>query len=128
VAPVELAGLEQIARHVEALDAEIETVIAADEKLARCHDILTSIAGLGTLTANQIIATMPELGSLDNKQAASLAGLSPSRASQAKGKASPSSAAAGLTPPGPLHARFGLPRPQGKIRTAHRHRQRSAQG
>lgn len=46
--------LEQIA----ALDAEIAAVIAADEKLARRHDILTSIAGLGTLTANQIIATM----------------------------------------------------------------------
>ena len=69
--------LEQIARHIAALDAEIAAVIAADEKLARRHDIITSIAGLGTLTANQIIATMPELGSLDNKQAASLAGLAP---------------------------------------------------
>jgi transposase len=69
--------LEQIARHIAALDAEIAAVIAADVKLARRHDIFTSIAGLGTLTANQIIATMPELGSLDNKQAASLAGLAP---------------------------------------------------
>ena len=80
--------LDQIARHVEALDAEIASVIAADEKLARRHDILTSIAGLGTLTANQIIATMPELGSLDNKQAASLAGLAPvaRQSGQWKGK------------------------------------------
>lgn len=80
--------LEQIARHIDALDAEIASVIAADEKLARRHDIITSIAGLGTLTANQIIATMPELGSLENKQAASLAGLAPvSRQSgQWKGK------------------------------------------
>ncbi|WP_184016006.1 IS110 family transposase [Sphingobium boeckii] len=80
--------LEQIARHIEALDAEIATVIAADEHLARRHDILTSIAGLGTLTANQIIAIMPELGSLDNKQAASLAGLAPvaRQSGQWKGK------------------------------------------
>jgi transposase len=80
--------LEQIARHIEALDAEIARLIAADEKLARRHDILTSIAGLGTLTANQIIATMPELGSLDNKQAASLAGLAPvaRQSGQWKGK------------------------------------------
>lgn len=80
--------LEQIARHIAALDAEIAAIIAADEKLARRHDIITSIAGLGTLTANQIIATMPELGSLDNKQAASLAGLAPvaRQSGQWKGK------------------------------------------
>lgn len=69
--------LEQIDRHIEALDAEIADLIAADASLARRHHILTSIAGVGTLTANQLIATMPELGSLDNKQAASLAGLAP---------------------------------------------------
>ncbi|WP_374293530.1 IS110 family transposase [Sphingomonas sp.] len=80
--------LEQIARHIDALDTEIAAVIAADPKLARRHHILTSIAGLGTLTANQIIATMPELGSLDNKQAASLAGLAPiaRQSGQWKGK------------------------------------------
>jgi transposase len=69
--------IEQIARHIEALDAEIAAIIAADPVLARKHQIITSIRGLGTLTANQIVATMPELGSLDNKQAASLAGLAP---------------------------------------------------
>jgi transposase len=80
--------LEQIARHIDALDSEIAAIIAADEKLARRHDILSSIAGLGTITANQIIATMPELGSLDNKQAASLAGLAPvaRQSGQWKGK------------------------------------------
>jgi len=69
--------LEQIERHIDALDAEIASLIAADATLARRHEILTSIAGVGTLTANQLIATMPELGSLDHKQAASLAGLAP---------------------------------------------------
>jgi transposase len=80
--------LEQIARHIDALDAAIATIITTDETLARRHAILTSIAGLGTLTANQIIATMPELGSLDNKQAASLAGLAPvaRQSGQWKGK------------------------------------------
>ncbi len=49
---------------------------------------LFRIAGLGTLTANQIIAVMPELGLLDNKQAASLAGLAPvaRQSEQWKGK------------------------------------------
>lgn len=59
-----------------------------DTALARRHHILTSIAGVGTLTANQLIATMPELGNLDNKQAASLAGLAPvaRQSGQWKGK------------------------------------------
>ena len=80
--------LEQIDRHIEALDAEIAAVIAADAELARRHQILISIAGVGSLTANQLIATMPELGSIENKQAAALAGLAPvtRQSGQWKGK------------------------------------------
>jgi transposase len=80
--------LNQIERHVEALDAEIARIVADDAKLARRHAIITSIDGLGTLTANQLIATMPELGTLENKQAASLAGLAPvaRQSGQWKGK------------------------------------------
>lgn len=80
--------LDQIERHVEALDAEIARIVADDAKLARRHAIITSIDGLGTLTANQLIATMPELGTLENKQAASLAGLAPvaRQSGQWKGK------------------------------------------
>lgn len=80
--------LDQIARHIEALDAEIAAIIAADPDLARRHAILASIDGVGTLTANQLIATMPELGTLENKQAASLAGLAPvaRQSGQWKGK------------------------------------------
>ena len=80
--------LEQIDRHVEALDAETSNLMAADAVFARRHQILTSIAGVGMLTANQLIATMPELGSLENKQAASLAGLAPiaRQSGQWKGK------------------------------------------
>ncbi|MGH7119599.1 MAG: transposase [Acetobacteraceae bacterium] len=50
--------------------------------------MLTSINGPGALTANQLIATMPELGPLDNKQAASLAGVAPvtRQSGQWKGK------------------------------------------
>ena len=80
--------LEQIDGHIEALDAEIADLGAADAALGRRHQILTSIAGVGTLTANQFIAAMPELGRLENKQAAALAGLAPvaRRSGQRKGK------------------------------------------
>lgn len=80
--------LDQIERHIAALDVEVASIIAADPLLARRHEIITSIGGLGTLTANQLIATMPELGTLKNKQAASLAGLAPvaRQSGQWKGK------------------------------------------
>ena len=80
--------LDQIDQHIEALDAEIANLIAADAALSRRHQILTSIAGVGTLTANQLMATMPELGTFENKQAAALAGLAPiaRQSGQWKGK------------------------------------------
>lgn len=80
--------LDQITRHIETLDAEIAKIIAADPALARRHAILTSISGIGAITANQLIATMPELGTLENKQAAALAGLAPvaRQSGQWKGK------------------------------------------
>lgn len=69
--------LEQIARHLAALEAEINALVAADEPMARKQAVLSSIAGLGTVTANLLLAAMPELGTLENKQAAALAGLAP---------------------------------------------------
>lgn len=71
------ARLEQIARHIEAIDKQAQALINADASLARKREIIVSIKGLGPITAAQLIATMPELGSLENKQAASLAGLAP---------------------------------------------------
>lgn len=71
------ARLEQIARHIEAIDKQAQLLINADAALARKREIIASIKGLGPITAAQLIATMPELGSLENKQAASLAGLAP---------------------------------------------------
>jgi transposase len=59
------------------LDAQARDVIAHDPVLARRLAILTSIPGLGEITAVALIADMPELGSMDPKQAASLAGLAP---------------------------------------------------
>ncbi len=71
------ARLDQIERHIEAIDKQAQALISADAALARKREIITSIKGLGPITAAQLIATMPELGALENKQAASLAGLAP---------------------------------------------------
>ena len=64
-------------RAVAVLEAEAVRVIKADAGLARRFEILTSIRGVGVVTAACLIANMPELGSLDAKQAGMLAGLAP---------------------------------------------------
>ena len=69
--------LDQIERQVNALDAEIDKVIAADDELSRRIEILTSIPGVAKVTAAALLTEMPELGALEPKAAASLAGLAP---------------------------------------------------
>ena len=69
--------LAQIERQIEAIEAGIEARLSADPALARKRAILTSIPSLSKITAFALLIEMPELGSLDGKQAASLAGLAP---------------------------------------------------
>ncbi len=69
--------LRQIQRDLDALDAEIQTRIRAAPDLARKADILESVPGLSQVTAAAILADMPELGNVDAKAVAALAGLAP---------------------------------------------------
>jgi transposase len=70
-------GIEPRNGQLDALDACADALVAADPSLARRFAILTSIPGIGGATAVALIADMPELGEMDAKQAASLAGLAP---------------------------------------------------
>lgn len=69
--------LAQIDRQVAAIDAALKTCLESDPDLVARFKILVSIPGIGTLTAVTVLIEMPELGQLDNKQVASLAGLAP---------------------------------------------------
>ena len=69
--------LAQINRQIEAIDAALNASLHSDLDLAARFKIIVSIPGIGTLTAITMLIEMPELGQLDNKQAASLAGLAP---------------------------------------------------
>lgn len=69
--------LQQISRQIEAVEAAIAALIASDPALAQRFAILISIPGIGPLAAYTLLIEMPELGDLDGKQAASLAGLAP---------------------------------------------------
>lgn len=71
------ARLKQIGIQLKEIDAAISTLVDTDPGLSRRRDVLASIPGIGTITAMAILIEMPELGTLDNKQAASLAGLAP---------------------------------------------------
>ena len=60
-----------------AIEAELDQRIGADPALARRRVILTSIPGIARRIATVLITDMPELGALDRKAAASLAGMAP---------------------------------------------------
>jgi transposase len=82
------ARLALVERQLAEIDTEIARLIASDEALQRKREILCSIPGLGPIAAALILTFLPEIGTLDRKQARSLAGLVPhSRESgQWKGK------------------------------------------
>jgi transposase len=69
--------LNQIQTQIEAIDRERATILAANARLKARSDILVSIPGFGAATAFALLIDMPELGSMDSKQAASLTGLAP---------------------------------------------------
>ena len=69
--------LRQVERDIAQIDAAIETTISADKTLSEKAAILISIPGIAKVTAFAMLIEMPELGCLNGKQAASLAGLAP---------------------------------------------------
>lgn len=82
------ARLAIIEKQLAEIDEAIAARIADDPDLAERLDILTSIPGIGDVTACMLLIEMPELGTLEPKQAASLAGLAPftRRSGKWKGK------------------------------------------
>ncbi len=69
--------LRQIERQMAAIETEIMRIVNDDPDLAGRFDILVSVPGVSTVTALALLIEMPELGSLDQRQAAALAGLAP---------------------------------------------------
>ena len=71
------ARIKQIEDQMEAIEAELRTRITASQTLKARFDILLSIPGIGEIAAFCLLIDMPELGTLDNKQAAALMGVAP---------------------------------------------------
>jgi transposase len=75
----QLAGqrLRQGQRQIAAIDAASRALCHADAEIRARLDILVSIPAIGEATALAMLIKMPELGTMDNKCASSLAGLAP---------------------------------------------------
>jgi len=71
------ALLRALDRQLAALDTAIDALCARCRLLARRIALYRSLPGVGPRTAIALAATMPELGTMTGKQAASLAGLAP---------------------------------------------------
>ena len=69
--------LTQIEAQIKAIDQEHATIVASHATLQARFDVLCSIPGFGAATSLALLIEMPELGSMDAKQAASLAGVAP---------------------------------------------------
>jgi transposase len=69
--------LRQIARSLEAIEKAMLDLINDDHKTARAFKIICSIPGISNITAATLLVEIPELGTLEQKAVASLAGLAP---------------------------------------------------
>ena len=64
-------------KELNELDGEIDDSVRGSSAWREKEDLLASVPGVGSITARTLIAELPELGTLDRKRIASLAGLAP---------------------------------------------------
>lgn len=69
--------LTALRRELESLDADMDDRIRKSPLWRVRERLLTSVPGVGPAVASTLLAHMPELGSLDRRQIAALAGLAP---------------------------------------------------
>lgn len=70
-------AIKFLEKEIEKLTAKISELKEKSPELAPPCRLLTNTIGVGELTAISLLVAMPELGRLDRKQVASLAGLAP---------------------------------------------------
>jgi transposase len=69
--------LAQMEKQIAKVEALIDTLLAKQTALANQVQRLDEITGVGRITAVTVLAAIPELGQLNRRQAAALAGLCP---------------------------------------------------
>ncbi len=64
-------------KQIKQVETEIRTLIASVPELQEAQRIMLSVPGVGEVTASVLLAKMPELGRVNRKEIAALAGLAP---------------------------------------------------
>jgi transposase len=72
-----LGSISTLKSQLEELDDAIQSHIDQAPDLKKRQDLLTTVPGVGKVTASTLTAQLPELGSCDRKQIAALVGVAP---------------------------------------------------
>jgi len=71
------ATLKTLTAQLAKLDRDIDNLIKRSSLWRAADDLLTSVPGVGDVTAHTLIADLPELGQLDRRRVAALVGVAP---------------------------------------------------
>lgn len=71
------SSIKSIKKRITKMEDQIQSIISADENLARKSELMQELQGVGPVVSSSLLAEMPELGSISNNQAASLLGVAP---------------------------------------------------
>lgn len=69
--------LEALRRELSEIDADIDETVRGSPVWCEKEELLASVKGVGPVTVRTMLAELPELGSLNRRQIAALAGLAP---------------------------------------------------
>lgn len=69
--------LKFLVKQIKAIEEDIAKLVENNDELRKKKAVLVQEVGVGEVTANSLLASMPELGVVNRKQIASLAGLAP---------------------------------------------------
>jgi transposase len=69
--------LKALARELDSLDGDMDAAVRSSPAWREKEDLLASVPGVGPVVARTLMAELPELGRLDRRAIAALAGLAP---------------------------------------------------
>ncbi len=69
--------ITHLEKEISAIDQKLRELVESSAELKEKSETLQKIEGVGAVVSTTLLALMPELGSMNRKQAASLAGLAP---------------------------------------------------
>lgn len=71
------AHINFILKQITKVRKDIDEIIESDKKLMRTREVLMSFKGVGQQVSNILISELPELGTLNKREVANLAGVAP---------------------------------------------------